>query len=96
MSNAISPSLVKIGLKTKKFYHYAKFCQDPFLNCIDSRIAQIFSEFWTRIFGLELYNVYIIIENLIFSQGTMYKNPSDQTVPSTGSFYEWFFCQNMK
>ena len=29
----ISPSLVKIGLKTKKFYHYAKFCPDPFLNC---------------------------------------------------------------
>ena len=36
MSTAISPSLVKIGLKTKKFYQYAKFWQDPFLNCSDS------------------------------------------------------------
>ena len=33
MSTVISPSLVKIGLKTKIFYHYAKFCRDPFLNC---------------------------------------------------------------
>ena len=32
MSTVISPSLVKIGLKTKIFYHYAKFCRDPFLN----------------------------------------------------------------
>ena len=32
MSTAISLSLVKIGLKTKNFYHYAKFCRDPFLN----------------------------------------------------------------
>ena len=36
MSTAISPSLVKIGLKTKKIYQYAKFWQDPFLNCGDS------------------------------------------------------------
>ena len=33
MSTVISPSFIKIGLKTKKFYHYAKFCRDPFLNC---------------------------------------------------------------
>ena len=33
MSTVISPSLVKIGLKTKNFYHYAIFCRDPFLNC---------------------------------------------------------------
>ena len=33
MRTAISLSLVKIGLKTKFFYHYAKFCRDPFLNC---------------------------------------------------------------
>ena len=33
MSTAISLSLVKIGLKTNSFYHYAKFCRDPFLNC---------------------------------------------------------------
>ena len=32
MSKAISLSLVKIGLKTKKFHHYAKFCRDPFLK----------------------------------------------------------------
>ena len=38
MSTVISPSLVKIGLKTKKFYHYAKFCRDPFLNCNYSSI----------------------------------------------------------
>ena len=85
-----------IGLKTEKNYQYAKFWQDPFLNCINSRIAQIFWEFWTRIFGLELYNVYIIRENLSSSRGTIYKNPSDQTVLSAGSFCECFFCQNMK
>ena len=33
MSTAISLSLVEIGLKTKTFYHYAKFCRVPFLNC---------------------------------------------------------------
>ena len=33
MRTAISLSFVKIGLKTKKFYHYAKFCRGPFLNC---------------------------------------------------------------
>ena len=36
MSTAIWPSLVKIGLKTKIFYHYAKFWQDPFLNLANS------------------------------------------------------------
>ena len=38
MSTAIWPSLVKIGLKTRIFYQYAKFWQDPFLNCCDSRV----------------------------------------------------------
>ena len=33
---AIWPCLVKIGLKTKICYHYAKFWQDPFLNCVNS------------------------------------------------------------
>ena len=36
MSTSIWLSLVKIGLKTKNFYHYAKFWQDPFLNCVNS------------------------------------------------------------
>ena len=40
MSTVISPSLVKIGLKTKNFYHYAKFCRDPFLNCNYSSLGQ--------------------------------------------------------
>ena len=40
MSTVISPSLVKIGLKTKFFYHYAKFCRDPFLSFNNSKISK--------------------------------------------------------
>ena len=39
MSTAIWQILVMIGLKTKFFYHYAKFWQDPFLNCVNSSIG---------------------------------------------------------
>ena len=38
MSTAISLSFVKIGLKTKNFYQYAKFWQDPFLDFNDSSL----------------------------------------------------------
>ena len=38
MSPAIWQSLFKIQLKTKNFYQYEKFLQDPFLNCIDSNL----------------------------------------------------------
>ena len=39
MGIVIWPSLVKIWLKTKNFYHYAKFWQDPFLNFANSSIT---------------------------------------------------------
>ena len=49
MTTAISPSLVKIGLKTKIFHQHAKFWQqDSFLNCGDSSIflSKIWIHFW--------------------------------------------------
>ena len=41
MSTAIWQSFVKIGLKTKMLYQYAKFWLDPFLNFVDSSKAGV-------------------------------------------------------
>ena len=41
MSTEIWQSLVKIGLKTKMLYQYAKFWLDPFLNFVDSSKAGV-------------------------------------------------------
>ena len=59
MSTAISPCLVKIGLKTKIFYQYAKFWQDPFLNYDNSStfIFTTFSETFQRTVELMLLSV---------------------------------------
>ena len=47
MSATFWQSLVKIGLKTKKNYHYAKFWQDPFLDFSDSRKINKNGKDWT-------------------------------------------------
>ena len=60
MSTVISPSLVKIGLKTKIFYHYAKFCRDPFLSFNNSNNMHYKLNTLSKLFLIRFYRIFFL------------------------------------